>query len=127
MNATNPIVSVLFVLLVAVSIGRYYVQRGELRKARQVALAAMMVAASALPPHHQPAELPPRDPDERRKPTTPPFGSPVACAPDAGEGVDGGGGAMLAEPAQLEQFAGELQAIDVEHTTEGFVVGAPLR
>lgn len=123
MNA-NPIVSVLFVLLVAASIGRYYVQRGELRKARQVALAAMMVAASALPPHHQPAELPPRDPDERRKPATPPFGSPVACAPDAGDGVDGGGGAMLAEPAR-DELAGELQASDYEHA-QGFVVGAPL-
>ena len=62
-------------------------------------------------------------PDYIDIPTTPPFGVPVAAGPDAG--VDGAASMLAADPDT--RMAGELQAIDVEHTTEGFVVGAPLR
>lgn len=118
----NPVYTVLVILLVALSLGRYYVQRGELRRARAVALSAMLAASAALPPTVPPP--PPRPSDERKRAPSPAFGTPLAQAPDAG--ADGGGTTMLAQEPETK-LAGELQAIDVEHTTEGFVVGAPLR
>lgn len=129
----GDVLAVLLFVLLAILIARHLLRvrrwRTDLAVERARSAAVVVVASIAIASMQpRPTPPPPRDPDERRRPpTTPPFGSPVACVSDAGEGVDGGGGAMLAEPEQLQQLAGELQAIDVEHTTEGFVVGAPLR
>lgn len=118
----NPVYTVLVIMLVALSLGRYYVQRGELRRARAVAMSALIAASAALPPA---PPSPPRPSDDRKRAPSPAFGTPLAHAADAGDAPDGGTTRLAEEPR--DRYAGELQAIDVEHTTEGFVVGAPLR
>ena len=113
----DVLMALLFVLL-AILIARHLLRvrrwRTDLATERVRSAAVVVVASIAIASMQpRPTPPPPRDPDERKKPPTPPLGSPVACALDAGEGVDGGGGAMLADPEQPEQFAGG-EAVAVE-------------
>ncbi len=116
----NPVLWMLVITLVAVSLARYFVQRGELRKARSTAVAVMMVATAALQPHQVPPVEPP-PPDERKRTPSPPFGTPVACSPDAG--VDGAASMLAADPDT--RMAGEPTAVDYE-ASDTFQPGRPV-
>ena len=112
----------LIVLVLYVSLSRP--RRHVHQPSQAVRMALLLGLALAASQPRAPAPPPPPPPDDRRRVPTPPQGVEVAHA-DAG--TPDGGTTMLAEPEMPTRYAGELQAIDVEHTTEGFVVGATLK
>ena len=112
----NPVYTVLVIMLVALSLGRYYVQRGELRRARAVAMSALIAASAALPPA---PPSPPRPSDERKREPSPAFGTPIA---QVDGGAPDGGTTMLAE--EPDRRLAERQAVAVEcAAATGFVDG----
>jgi len=89
----------------------------SVRFALLILLAIVMSTSSS----HVPTP-PPRDPDERKKQVTPPNGTPIVCAPDAGTHDDGGSTMLATDPDT--RTANAAMAIDYAATPE-FVIGEP--
>ncbi len=124
----GDVLAVLLFVLLGIVIARHLLRarrwRTDLATERVRSAALVVVASIAIAASQpRPPAPPPRDPSDRKKPTTPPFGVPVAAAPDAGADVDAGSGAMLAAPEPDTRMAARpTLAIECGATT-GFVDG----